>query len=95
MDCSQSSGKEQESCCLVFPFPTNCEIRRFHFVVVQGRQRNLQIACCTCKVVVLLNLNLLFFCCSRCRRRRRCLSSLIECQFRRTQSKVGTENETE
>ena len=55
MDCSQSSGKEQESCCLVFPFPTNREIRHFHFVVVQGRQRNLQInvvhvqSCCFAK----------------------------------------------
>ena len=34
-------------------------------------------AWCTCKVYVLLILNLLLFCRSRCRRRRRCLSSLI------------------
>ena len=34
-------------------------------------------AWCTCKVVVFSNLNLLLFCCSRCRRRRRCLSSLM------------------
>ena len=30
----QSSGKEKESCCLVFPSSTKCEIRHFHVVVV-------------------------------------------------------------
>ena len=34
-------------------------------------------AWCTCKVVVFANLNLFFFCRSRCCRRRRCLSSLL------------------
>ena len=47
----QSSGKEKESCCLVFPFSTK---REFHVVVVRRRQRNVQKACCTCKVVGLL-----------------------------------------
>ena len=50
----QSSGKEKESCCLVFPFSTKREIKQFHVVVVRRRQRNVQKACCTCKVVGLL-----------------------------------------
>ena len=48
----QSSGKEKES--LVFPFSTKREIKQFHVVVVRRRQRNVQKACCTCKVVGLL-----------------------------------------
>ena len=50
----QSSGKEKESCCLVFPFSTKREIKQFHVVVVRRRQRNVQKAWCTCKVVGLL-----------------------------------------
>ena len=38
----RSSGKEKESCCLVFPSSTKREIRHFHVVVVQRRQRNVQ-----------------------------------------------------
>ena len=38
----QSSGKEKESCCLVFPSSTKREISHFHVVVVQQRQRNVQ-----------------------------------------------------
>ena len=38
----QSSGKEKESCCLVFPSSTKREISHFHVVVVQRRQRNVQ-----------------------------------------------------
>ena len=38
----QSSGKEKESCCLLFPSSTKREIRQFHVVVVQRRQRNVQ-----------------------------------------------------
>ena len=38
----QSSGKEKESCSLVFPPSTNREIRHVHVVVVQRRQRNVQ-----------------------------------------------------
>ena len=37
----QSSGKEKES-CLVFPYSTKREIRHFHVLVVQQRQRNVQ-----------------------------------------------------
>ena len=38
----QSSGKEKESCCLVFPSSTKREFRHFHVVVGQRRQRNVQ-----------------------------------------------------
>ena len=38
----QSSGKEKESCCLVFPSSTKREISHFHVIVVQRRQRNVQ-----------------------------------------------------
>ena len=38
----RSSGKEKESCFLVFPSSTNREIRHVHVVVVQRRQRNVQ-----------------------------------------------------
>ena len=38
----QSSGKEKESCCVVFPASTKRQIRCFHLVVVQRRQRNVQ-----------------------------------------------------
>ena len=37
----QSSGKEKESCCLVFP-SSKREISHFHVIVVQRRQRNVQ-----------------------------------------------------
>ena len=36
----QSTGKEKESCCLLFPSSTKCEIGQFHVVVVQQLQRN-------------------------------------------------------
>ena len=38
----QSSGNEEENCCFVFPSSTNREIRHFHVLVVQRRQRNIQ-----------------------------------------------------
>ena len=38
----QSSGKEKESGCLVFPSSTKRQFRHFHVVVVQQRQRNVQ-----------------------------------------------------
>ena len=65
----QSSGKEKESCCLLFPSSTKREIRQFHVVVVQRRQRNVQKSVMhvqSCRFACLL------FCRSRCRRSRRC-----------------------
>ena len=38
----KSSGKEKENCCLVFTSSIKRENRRFHVVVVQQRQRNVQ-----------------------------------------------------
>ena len=38
----QSSGKEEESCWLVFPSSTKREIRHLHVVVVQRRLTNVQ-----------------------------------------------------
>ena len=38
----QSSGKEKESCCLVFLPSIKRENRHFHVVVVQRRLRNVQ-----------------------------------------------------
>ena len=55
---------------------TTREIWYFHVVVVQWRQRNLQKSVMHLQSCCFANLNLLFFCRSRWRRRRRCLSSL-------------------
>ena len=80
----QSSGKEKESCCLVFPSSTKREIRHFHVVVVQRRQRNVQKSVMHVQSCCFANLNLLLFCRSRWRRRRRCLVKLpIGQSFRR------------
>ena len=50
----QSSRKEQESCCLVFPSSTKREIKHFHVLVMQRRLRNVpRTVLCTCKFVVL------------------------------------------
>ena len=73
----QSSGKEKESCCLVFPSSTKREIRQFHVVVVQRRQRNVQKSVMHVQSCCFACLNLLLFCRSRCRRRRRCINSLF------------------
>ena len=71
----QSSEKDEESRYLLFTSFTKGEITRFHVVVVQWRERNVQISvmheyCCCFD-----NLDLLLLCRSRWRRRRRCLSS--------------------
>ena len=72
----QSSGKEKESCCLRFPSLTKPEIRHFHVVVMQWRQRNVQKSVMHVRSFCFATINiLLFFCRSSCRRR--CLSSLI------------------
>ena len=73
----QSSGKQKESCCLVFPSSTKREFRYFHAVLVQRRQRNVQKSVMHVQSCCFANLNLLLFCRSCCRRRRRCLSSLM------------------
>ena len=68
----QSSGKENESCCLVFPSSTKREIRHFHVVVVQRRLRNVQKKRDALpKLLFCLSKPIPFFFLSRCRRRRR------------------------
>ena len=69
----QSSGKGKQDCCFVLPSSTKREIRLFHIVVVQRRQtekyhtkkRDHVQSCYFAK------LNLLVYCRSPCRRRRR------------------------
>ena len=73
----QSSAKEKESCCLVFPSSTNREIGHFHVLVVQWRQRNVQKSVMHVQSCCFANLNLTFFCRCRWPRRRRSLSSLM------------------
>ena len=57
----QSSGKEKENYCLVFPSSTKREIRHFHFVVVQRRQRSVQKNVMHVQSCCFANLNLLLF----------------------------------
>ena len=71
----QSSGKEKESCCLVFLSLTKREIRHFHAVVVQWQQRNVQKSMMHVQSCCFATINLLLFCHSSCRCR--CLSSLF------------------
>ena len=55
----QSSEKEKESCCLLFPSSTKREIRQFHVVVVQRRQRNVQKSVMHAQSCCFVNVNLL------------------------------------
>ena len=57
----RSSGKEKGSRCLVFTSSTKREIRHFHVVVVQWRQRNVQKSVMHVQSCCLANLNPLFF----------------------------------
>ena len=61
----------------MFPSSTEGEIRHFHVVVVQRRLRNVQKSVMHVQGCCFANIKLLLFCRSRCRRRRRCFSSLI------------------
>ena len=76
----QSSGKGKES-RILFTSSTKCEIRHLYVVVVHRRQRNVQKSVMHVQNCYFANLCLLGFSRSRCRRRRRCLSSLI-CRLR-------------
>ena len=55
-----SSESEIKFLPCLFTFSTKHEIRHFHVLIVQKRQRNEQKAWCTCKVVLLLIKRLLF-----------------------------------
>ena len=73
----QSSGKEKESCCLVFTSTIKREIRHFHVVVVHRRQKKYTQIVMHVQSCCFANPNLLLYCRSCCRLRRCCLSSLI------------------
>ena len=73
------SGKKKESRCLAFSFSTKSEMRHFHFVDVQRRQRNVQKRVMHLQSCCSANENQLLFhrpCCRCCRRRRFFLGSL-------------------
>ena len=74
----QSSGKGKESCCLLFLSSTKHEIRQFLVVVVQQRQRNVQKSVMHVQNCCFACLNLLLYCRSRCRRRRRHQCSTLQ-----------------
>ena len=59
----QRSGKEKESCCLVFPSSSKTRNWAFSYVVVQRRQRNVQKSVLHVQNCGFANLNLLLFCC--------------------------------
>ena len=58
----QSSGKEKENCCFVFPSSTKPEIRHYHVVIVQRRLRNVNKSVMHVQSCYFANLNLLGFC---------------------------------
>ena len=71
--------QEKKKKVVVFcsPSSTKREIRQFHVVVVQRRQRNVQKSVMHVQSCCFACLNLILFCRSRCRRRRRCVNSLL------------------
>ena len=74
----RSSGKGKESRCLVFTYSIKREIWHFYVVVLQWLQRNVQKKRdARAELLFCQSWNLLLFCRSRWRRRRRCLSYLI------------------
>ena len=75
----RSSGKEKETVLSVFMSSTKRENRKFHVVVTQRQQRNVQKSVIHVHSCCFANLTISLFCRSRCRRRRRhrCLTSLI------------------
>ena len=59
----QSSRKEKQDYCFVLPSSTKREIRRFHIVVVQRRQRNIiQKSVMHVQSCYFANLNFKLFC---------------------------------
>ena len=71
--------KRNRNFCVVFAYSIKRarEIRKFHVAVVQRRLRNVQKGVMHVQGCRFANINLLLFNCSRCRRRRRCLNSLL------------------
>ena len=71
--------KRKRKFCVVFTYSIKQarEIRKFHVAVEQRRLRNVQKSVMHVQSCCFANINLLLFNCSRCRRRRRCLNSLL------------------
>ena len=76
-----NSEKEIEIRCLVLTSSTLREIKKFHFVYLQRRQRNVQKSVMNVQSCCFADLNLLRCCRFHCRRRCLCLSSLISSLF--------------
>ena len=76
-DCINVEEKKRKVVVRLFPRSTKREIRQFHVVVVQRRQRNVQKSVMHVKSCCFACLSLFLFCCTRCHRRRGCVNSLI------------------
>ena len=76
-DCIKVQEKKKKRCCLLLPSSTKREIRQFHVAVVQRRQKNVQKNVMHVQSCCFACLNLLLFCRSCCRRRRRYVNSLL------------------
>ena len=87
---SSRSQRKRKSLSLVFTSSTEREIRHFHVVAVQQRQRNVQKRVMRVQSCCFANLNLLLFSRSCCRRRRRCLSSLFRVVTKILSCRVNT-----
>ena len=74
-----SLEKERETFCVVFTYSVKQvhEIRKFHVAIVQRWLKNVQKSVMHVQSCCFANINLLLFCCSRCRRRCCCLNSLL------------------
>ena len=73
-----TSHKEKENySCFVFTSFIKGDIRKFHVEVLQWWQRNFQKSLLHVQRCCAVNLNLLLFCRSRCRRCRRCLKVML------------------
>ena len=74
-----SLEKERETFCVVFTYSVKQvhEIGKFHLPVVQRWLKNVQKSVMHVQSCCFANINLLLFCCSLCRPRCCCLSSLL------------------
>ena len=93
----QTSGKEKENCCFVFPSSTKREIRHFHVEVVQRRLRNVQKSVIHVQGCCFANPTLLVFCRSHYLCRRRYVSSLTYkfCGTLKNQHTIRREQQTQ
>ena len=76
-DLSLQKGKENFHVVFTCSIKWAREIRKFHVAVGRRRLGNVQKSVMHAQSCCFANLNLLLFCRSRCRRHRRCLSSIL------------------